>query len=343
MLRLPVIIAATGSIFLSANVLAHDWNSARPDSHAPISVMGEHTHKTGEFMFSYRHMRMEMNSLVDGDRAISTSDLLGSSAYTMAPSKMTMTMDMLGLMYAPNDSTTLMAMLPYVEKDMDMIMMSGSMPAMEGMMSMAVPVQTSMKSSGLGDLKVGALQGIYASDQQKVHLNLMLSLPTGSIDEKNGLGQALPYGMQLGSGTYDLLPGFTYAAQYDRFSWGAQATATIRLSENDRDYTLGNRYQVQAWIQKPVHQRVSLSARLSHENWKSIDGNDKRLNAMMSPLNDPDLQGGERLVASVGFNVTLPAGNRLAVEYSKELDQNLDGPQMALDDSLVIGWQLSFK
>lgn len=42
--------------------------------------------------------------------------------------------------------------------------------------------------------------------------------------------------MQLGSGTYDALPGITYLAQYGQFSWGAQATATIRLGGNDRDY-----------------------------------------------------------------------------------------------------------
>ncbi|MEL7333685.1 MAG: hypothetical protein AAFN12_15670 [Cyanobacteria bacterium J06560_2] len=32
------------------------WSPSRPDSHAPIGVMGDHTHEKGEFMLSYRYM-----------------------------------------------------------------------------------------------------------------------------------------------------------------------------------------------------------------------------------------------------------------------------------------------
>ena len=33
-----------------------------PDSHAPISVMGDHTHKKNEVMFSYRFMKMQLGT-----------------------------------------------------------------------------------------------------------------------------------------------------------------------------------------------------------------------------------------------------------------------------------------
>jgi len=32
----------------------------KPNSHAPISMMGDHIHKKNEFMFSYRKMIMNM-------------------------------------------------------------------------------------------------------------------------------------------------------------------------------------------------------------------------------------------------------------------------------------------
>ena len=35
------------------------WTSGRPDGHAPVSVMGDHTHNKGEWMFSYRFMSMD--------------------------------------------------------------------------------------------------------------------------------------------------------------------------------------------------------------------------------------------------------------------------------------------
>jgi hypothetical protein len=148
--------------------------------------------------------------------------------------------------------------------------------------------------------------------------------------------------MQLGSGTYDLLPGITYAAQYSSFSWGAQAQATIRLDRNDRDYRLGNRALVQAWIQKPLLSHIAVSSRIAYEKWQNINGEDSKLNPMMSPLADPSLQGGSRLSAGLGASATLPAGNRLAIEYNTVLTQNLDGPQLGLDDSIVLAWQLGF-
>ncbi len=322
-IKIACLMLATSSAF------AHDWNSARPDAHAPISVMGEHTHNQGEFMVSYRNMQMDMNSLQKGTNTVSAQEVLDdtNNSYMSVPTSMSMNMHMLGLMYAPTDTTTAMVMLPYLEKDMDMLMKSG--------------MKMSMDSKGVGDLKVGALHNILSQDGQKVHLNLVMSLPTGSIDEENDSGVVLPYAMQLGSGTYDLLPGITYTAQKEDFSYGAQAQATLRLGENDRDYTLGNRVKVQSWLQMPVHQHVSVSVRLAYEDWQTIEGSDSSFNAMMAPTLDADLQGGNVLSAGLGMNITLPMGNRLAVEYSKELAQDLDGPQMAQDDSLILAWQLS--
>ena len=63
---------------------------------------------------------------------------------------------------------------------------------------------------------------------------------------------------------------------------------------------------------------------------------------MMTPTADADLQGGNLFSAGLGMNITLPKGHRLALEYNKELKQNLDGPQMAKDDALTIAWQFAF-
>jgi hypothetical protein len=47
------------------------WSPARPDSHAPIGVMGEHIHSEGEIMVSYRYMLMEMDGSLVGTDDIS--------------------------------------------------------------------------------------------------------------------------------------------------------------------------------------------------------------------------------------------------------------------------------
>ena len=56
-------------ILLITNLYAHDEKlmpSGRPDGHAPIGVMGDHMHKKGEYMMSYRYMTMNMGGLLDG-------------------------------------------------------------------------------------------------------------------------------------------------------------------------------------------------------------------------------------------------------------------------------------
>ena len=62
----------------------------------------------------------------------------------------------------------------------------------------------------------------------KLHLNAGLSLPTGDIDEEDDVlaptgmrpTLRLPYAMQLGTGTWDLLPGLTYNGNHHQWGWG---------------------------------------------------------------------------------------------------------------------------
>ena len=64
------------------------WTSAdtpksRPDSHASIGVMGDHGHKTGEVMLSYRFMAMDMRGLQSGTTTVETAEVLKD--FMMAP------------------------------------------------------------------------------------------------------------------------------------------------------------------------------------------------------------------------------------------------------------------
>ena len=120
-------------------------------------------------------------------------------------------------------------MLNYLENKMDM--------------SMPMNMSMSMESSGIGDLKLAGLYDLAQWDSaRRMHLNLGLSLPTGSIDEKHTNGNTLGYGMQLGSGTYDFHPAITYGSDQS-YSYGAQIGGVLRIGENDQDYTLGNKFE----------------------------------------------------------------------------------------------------
>jgi hypothetical protein len=334
------------ALLASSPLLAHESVSSVPASgaisHAPIGVMGDHTHKRGEWMLSYRYMRMEMDGNLDGTQSRSASDITGTmmspGAYMVAPRKMTMNMHMFGAMYAPNDDVTVMLMLPLIKKEMSHVTRMGA--------------NFSTESDGLGDVKASALLNIYRSADQRhrVHLNLGVSLPTGSIDERDDTpamaNAKLPYSMQLGSGTYDLLPGITYQGYSTIFNWGAQFLATHRISENDNEYTLGDRYELSAWVARSWSQSFSSSLRIQHSSWDNIDGHNPELNPMMVPTADPKAQGGERSDIAIGANYLFIAGSlkgqRLALEYSVPFYQELDGPQMETKSSLNLGWQYAF-
>lgn len=318
-----LLIHTTGA---SAQEHVHHHSSDR----APIGVMGDHTHNAGEWMLSYRYMTMEMRGNRDGSDRIGVSEVLDD--FRVAPTDMTMDMHMLGIMWAPNNDLTLMLMLPWIENEMDHRTRMGG--------------RFTTESDGLGDIKATALVRLRQWRGQQVHLNAGISLPTGSIDEKDDtpMGRVrLPYPMQLGSGTIDLMPGITYLGHRDAISWGGQVEVTYRLGENDNDYTLGNRARATAWGAYRWCDWFSSSLRIDAVDWENIDGADPRLDPTLVPTADPDRRGGSRVNIGLGGNLSADTGvladHRLAFEVAWPIEQDLDGPQLETDWTMLVGWQ----
>lgn len=324
-------------LFMSTSaVSAHEdgWHANRPDGHAPIGVMGDHTHRDGEWMTSYRYMTMNMEGNRRGDDAVSTGDIL--SDFMVAPLEMQMEMHMLGVMYAPSDQLTLMLMVPYVRKQMDHRTRMG--------------VNFETRTDGIGDVRFSGLFELYESEGHRVHLNAGVGLPTGSIRERGDTPAVrdgkLPYPMQLGSGTLDLLPGITYTGQSEHFSWGTQAGATFRTGTNAENYRLGHGADATGWAAVKLYDWLSFSGRFAGSVWGDINGFDPDLNPGMVPTADPRRRGGARLDAGVGLNIYAPEGKlegmRLAVEALWPVYQDLEGPQLETDWTLTVGAQASF-
>lgn len=354
-MRLSAISAAVIGL-LAGSAFASSDHTAGPaaSGHAPIGVMGDHIHKAGEWMVSYRYMSMNMEGNLAGSESISPDAIATTipnrffgmpmmpPTLRVVPTEMTMDMHMFGMMYAPTDKVTLMLMLNYLENEMTHITYQGGM----GVNRLG---EFTTESSGLGDTKVAALVGLYDTPEHKLHLNLGLSLPTGSIDEEAevltpmGMRPTLrmPYMMQLGSGTYDLLPGITYNGYSDDFSWGAQASLVIRTGEKDENYTLGDKQQLDGWLAYSVAQNFSVSLSTHYENQQNIDGRDARIMAPVQTAN-PTNYGGERVDMGLGANYVFPGGHRVALEYETVLNQNVNGVQMEMDDMLTLGYQYAF-
>jgi len=203
------------------------------------------------------------------------------------------------------------------------------------------------EASGLGDLKLGSLVRLRTWDHGQLHFNINLSIPTGEYKERDDTpamaNALLPYPMQPGSGTYDLTPGLTFVNYFDRISIGLQGTYTLRIGDNDFDYTLGDRLDLTFWTAYQFNERFSGSLRLAASDIDQIDGANPNLNPRMVPTADPDNFGGEQVNLLIGLNfLHPPSGHRLALEFGKPVYQDLNGPQMRTDWLATIGWQKAF-
>ena len=335
------------------------------------STAGQHVHHghgKGGFMFEYQFMRMEMDGLLDGTDSVSTRDISGANMvmppgtppmkkagkdYMMSPTSMTMDMHMFMGMYGFTDTFTLMGMVHYLSNDMDMVMHMytpvGGMPPD----TYAGDMTGSMDTSGIGDIRFDGMFKLTDSWTGSVGL----SVPTGSIDEKvtmdmagtnilngmpmmnPGMPVQAPYMMQLGSGTYDLIPSVTYQTGAGDWTWGGQASYTYHIGENDNDYTVGDILELNGWGKYSVNKGLTLTSRLEILDWDKIDGQDPLINPMMSPAGDPNATGGTRADLLFGISGHFAEYHMISVEVGAPIFQDLNGPQLETDLIYSIGYQ----
>ncbi len=317
------------------NVFAqeNEWTAARPDGHAPISVMGDHYHKKGELMFSYRYMPMWMEGTISGTNSVSNDAVF--NMYMASPQTMKMDMHMLGAMYAVSDRITLAAMANYLSNSMDL------------KTRMGMGFETS--SSGLGDVAIAGLVKIMNKNRQSLHGNIGFSIPTGNIDQRGNTpmmeNAQLAYPMQLGSGTFDPFIGATYLGQSDKVSWGAQSTYQFRLGENSEGYTLGNKLNAVAWGAYKVADFMSLSVSATYFDIQGISGQDPDMNPMMMPLFNTANSGRKQLDVGLGTNFYVSSGTfknlRIGAEVKLPTYQSVTGTQMENKLMAVVGLQYS--
>ena len=346
----------------------HTSFSSMPDGHAPIGVMADHMHKTGEWMLSYRYMHMEMDGLLQGNNRLSAADYDANTGFMVRPKEMTMQMHMLGLMYAPSDDITLMAMVPLLRNEMDLAKSGMSMEA--GNMHSSTMTSDTMQpetmtehtfstdASGLGDISLGALiklpwpGSVLDSKNQRLHANITFTLPTGDTSKRDSTAMSenalLPYGMQTGFDTWQLETGITYSGNQARgdFSWGAQMLWKTALENNEQGYKAGNQLTLNTWLAYRLSHQVSLSLRLNHIDKDAIKGSDSRLNPMMvataATANYEQQKASLFLGANYLFTGGSLKGHRLALEAGRDIYEDYTGMGMDSGTVFMLGWQKAF-
>jgi hypothetical protein len=314
---------------------AADSSRCDPALYPPIGLMGAHPHMPGEWMLTYRAMLTSSDGLRDGTDHVSSGDVFGEG-WMQSPRSMSMEMHEFGVMYGLSEDLSLMASVPWISQSME------SADPMGGSFT--------TRSSGFGDLMVGASWQRVFDAEQRGFASLGVSLPTGSTDERDDMPGCpdckLEYVMQTGSGTFDLLPAVAYTAVRGAWSLGAQLAYRLRLGRNEDEYRLGDRAEADAWVARRWSGSWRSSLRLAGSGWGNVHGADPEIDPMMSPTNDPDRQGGRRVDLALGTDWFAgegrTSGASIGIEFGVPIYQDLDGPQLETDWFLTLGlrWSL---
>jgi hypothetical protein len=316
---------------------AADEERRLPDLIPPVGVFGELVHSKGEIMLSYRYHRDSLDGVLIGSIEIAPPLLTG--AYASVPFEMASNTHVFEVMWVPLEEITFVLSLPFLDKEMRQI-------------DSITGFSYSTSASGFGDLGLSLLYRVFEDHRSRVHLNLGLTVPTGSINESSTTPHAptqltrLPYDMQLGSGTVDLIAGFTYNGFWRGLAWGTQMTGRLHAGTNDNGYKQGNEYDLTAWFGRRWLPWLNTAFRLDWRHWFNPIGQDYLLDPTFSFANDAGKQGGRRLDAlfSVDFLVTGGAlrGTKFGVEAGFPAYQYLDGPQLRTKWVLTAGAAYAF-
>ena len=329
-----LMVASSASAQISP---AYQWTSDRPDAVAPTGVLGDHLLPVGEFFVSYTLVNQVMDGSLWGTDSIDIEDIF--DFWTVAPVNMSTMTHGINVLYGLTETLTLEGNLGFTHKQMENWTETTTRD---------VYLFYETARWGIEDIKVSALWSIFEEGPYRAHVSAGMSLPVGEVDSYDvtpfsGSGEDyLGYPMQIGSGTFDFLPGFTFQVQNPLASFGMQGKGTIRIGQSSQDWSYGDRYMGTAWAAYRFSDYISASGRIEALTWGNVDGYDGRLSdPFFSPATDPDRMGGTRVDLPLGVNVYFPEGHmegyRVSVEGVKPLYQDLDGPQLKHDWSVRFG------
>ncbi len=325
----------------------------------PMNIPGGGVPETHEFRFKLSPMFMRMDGLLEGTAKVQPDGILGMPAkgkFMAAETDMNMYMLNASAGYSFTDRFFGAVMFMWVKNDMNMMFNSK-------MRQLAGTPDYTMKSSGMGDTMLMGKYRLYSDDPlvptNQFSLFLGLSLPTGSINEKNAnhpldirKGEQLPYGMQLGSGTLDPTFGLLYQGSSSPLWWGVNLTYTARLYQNSRDYSLGDEYHYDLYAMYQFRYDTLVQFQINGRYQGSIKGEMDDLRTglsgravhgdpaspLMTPLWDNGNYGGQRISTTVGLQWQPFPLHIIDVSVGLPLFQRLNGPQLKDDYRVAFTW-----
>ncbi len=332
----------------------------------PLNIMGGGVPETNEFRFKLSPSYMRMEGLLRGSGSVNPDTLLGmpvmmgmpTGKYMAVPLDMDMYMLNLSAGYSFTDDFFGGVMFMFQRNDMRM-RFNSMMEASTGTDGFT------MKSEGMGDTMLMGKYRLYADDpfipRSELSLFMGLSLPTGSINEKNSShpvearkGEQLPYSMQLGSGTFDPKLGLLYQGSSSPYWWGADFVYTGRWYDNSRDYRLGDDYALDLYGMYQLSYNLVAELQLNGHAWGRVRGQMDEVASGLSgratqgdattpystPLYDPENYGGRKLSVTAGLQWQPFPMQIVELSAGVPAYQRLNGVQPKEEYRMMLTWYI---
>ncbi len=326
--------ALAGVMALPAHAQDHMWTSARPDAVQASGIVGDMVLPSGAFDLQYTFSQENFSGVQFGTTEIPFVNVL--EIYESSPFQRRNRVHRLNLAYGLTGNLTVRVAGAFAEYSRDVLDQDLFLFATE--------------NDGLTDLEVEAMLTAYNTDALRSHLSLGVEVPLGSTDEVgvNAIdGTAiLPYRMQLGTGSYAIVPGVTAQVQNEHGTVGAQVKARLRVNDNDRDYRWGDDVTANIWAALHLNEVIAMHTGVRAYREGSIEGFDAAMDPSRDPGEDVFLSAGTKVVIPLGINFRLTegvlAGNTFGFEFLWPVHQDYENFRLTAERGFNITWRRTF-
>lgn len=317
---------------------------------APMGVFGVDMPAAGKLVASLTPNFANLSGMRMGTRNVSNEYIVSTVPFFLnprqtvrvVPQNIAVRTQIVGPNYGVTKDLCVVLNAGMVEKTLEALVFRGT--------SGIVPLARNYPDTvGLADFSLSGVYRIYQDEMNRIQMSLGFSFPTGSNHATfnnfilpNGSIQNIRgfYGMQLGNGTFDIMPGVVYAGFTGPYSWGASWRGRFPLAANPEGYLWGDLHELNGWGGYTWTPGLTTTFRVNATLQGPIRGFDPQINRPAVPAN-PAFYGGQRVELFGGATVSgkfIGYDNwTLAVEAGLPVYQNLNGPQ------IMKNWQAGFS
>ena len=346
------LLAVAAAFFCVGSAWATEKSSPgkiAPRPPAPMGVFGADMPAAGKFVLAIAPIWANLSGQLIGTQSVSSQFIAANTPWWVDPTRKLRLVpqniaiaSQTGIVsYGLAENLAVIVTASIVEKRLEALTFRGP--------SGITPLGRSYPNTfGLADFTTSAVYKVYQDPVHRVQVNLGFAYPfsynTARFDllQANGTTPNIRafYGMQPGSGTFDVLPGVVYAGNIDKWSWGLSYRARLPLAKNAQNWRFGDLHEFNGWAGYTIIPNVTATLRANGTTQSQISGFDPQILGPAVPTN-PAFYGGQRIELFGGgvLNGKLIGHDQVSVAFEAGLPvyQNLNGPQIRKN------WQAGFS